>query len=208
MLIATYMFFCVVNNGTVSVIKLIVGFTPAICFTAMGYFMRLVFKETSKKILQHPLFKEDETRMPTTESLLWSTQIMSKAQKQQIHRQVKEDFGISLLTESEERKNGREARLTIVDAIGKIRNTTRGNTILLKANYEYGFWRNLIGGFAWALLFVIILFVSNAYITHISCWWFIGAIVLIISFAAFDYLVCFGSSARYYAKQLFAAYLP
>ncbi|MCI1740892.1 MAG: hypothetical protein LKI18_00505 [Prevotella sp.] len=206
-IIATMMLYCSIDIHDIGVIEYILGFIPVALFASIGFFMRSIFKETAKKILQYPLFKEDETRMPTTEFLLWHTSKMSKSQKRQIHQQVKDDFGITLLSEAKESQDEIEARLTIVDAVGKIRNVTRGNPILLKANYEYGFWRNLIGGLAWALAFVICMWIINVFTMSVSQWWFAAASVLILFIAAFDYYVCFGSCARYYAKQLFAAYI-
>jgi len=208
MIIAVMMLCCSVNIHVIGVIEYVLGFIPVVLFASIGFLMRSIFKEPAKKILQYPLFKEDETRMPTTEFLLWHTSKMSKSQKRQIHQQVKNDFGITLLSEAKESQNEIEARLTIVDAVGKIRNVTRGNPILLKANYEYGFWRNLIGGLAWALAFVMSMWIINFFTVSVSQSWFVVAASLILLVALFDYFVCFGSCARYYAKQLFAAYVP
>lgn len=208
MIIALMMMYCSIDIDDIRIIEYVLGLIPVALFASIGFFMRSIFKETAKKILQYPLFKEDETRMPTTDFLLWHSSKMSKSQKSQIHQQVKADFGITLLSETKESQDEIEARLTIVDAVGKIRNATRGNPILLKANYEYGFWRNLIGGLAWALIFVMCMWIINFFTVSVNQWWFVVAASLILLIALFDYFVCFGSCARYYAKQLFAAYVP
>lgn len=86
------------------------------------------------------MFKEDETEMPTTKLLLWtSDKRKSEVEIRQIARKIFEDFGIKLLTKEEEIANLPEAKRTIVDAVGKIREVTRkmriysntiGNTVL------------------------------------------------------------------------------
>lgn len=43
----------------------------AIIYVAIGFYIRELFRSTSKILFQFPLFKEDETKMPTTEFLLW-----------------------------------------------------------------------------------------------------------------------------------------
>ena len=55
----------------------------AIIYAAIGFYIREVFRSTSKFLFQFPLFKEDETKMPTTEFLLWRNKIclMSKLQR-------------------------------------------------------------------------------------------------------------------------------
>ena len=50
-----------------NIIESLAYFLPiAIIYGAIGYFARSLFRDASKMIFQFPMFKEDETDMPTT----------------------------------------------------------------------------------------------------------------------------------------------
>ena len=64
-------------------------------------------------MFQFRLFKEDETEMPTTKLLLWSSDVRkSEADIKRIAEKIKTDFGIQLLSKDEEIANLSEAKRT------------------------------------------------------------------------------------------------
>lgn len=180
---------------------------PASLITAsIGFGIKNVARSTSKMIFQFPLFKEDETKMPTTDFLLWSDKMISKQRKTQIRLKIKQDLGISLFDEEKERKNPVEARKLIVDAVKQIREKTRDNDILFNYNCNYGFVRNFLGANLWALIITLGIIALNCYKPHLSNFVLIGSISVIIieSVIAFAFLK---QNGREYGRQLFTAYM-
>jgi hypothetical protein len=113
-------------------------------------------------LFQFRLFKEDETEMPTTKLLLWSSaERKSEADIKQIAAKVEADFGIRLLSKDEEIANPSEAKRAIVDAVGKIREVTRKNENLQQYNRKYGFCRNYLGACVYAIGAIIFALVVN-----------------------------------------------
>lgn len=138
-------------------------------FAAIGYYLREVFRMTSKLLFQAWLFKEDATKMPTTELLLWKNKRLSKTILANVRKKVKKDFGFDMMTAEQEATDEREARLNIVNAVGLIKKRTKVEPILLQANYRYGFWRNLLGGLVWALVVVVAFAIYNCFMSTVSC---------------------------------------
>ena len=68
---------------------------PVVVFLALGYFLRERVRATSKLLFQFPLFKEDETHMPTTDFLMWSSDY-SDEMKRAIRNKVKKDFNYTI----------------------------------------------------------------------------------------------------------------
>ena len=59
-----------------SIIVKIGLFIPvALIYGALAYWIRQLFIDASKRLFQFRLFKEDETEMPTTKLLLWSSDV-------------------------------------------------------------------------------------------------------------------------------------
>lgn len=139
------------------------AFIPvALIYGAIGYFARQLFRDASKKIFQYPLFKEDETEMPTTQLLLrTSTKRLSTNAIDSIATKIYNDFGIKLLSKEEEEDDTTEAKKTIVDAVGKIREATRNNPNLLNYNIDFGFCRNYLGATVYALAIIFIILSIN-----------------------------------------------
>lgn len=136
-----------------SIIAKIGLFIPvALIYGALAYWVRQLFIDASKQLFQFRLFKEDETEMPTTKLLLWSSaERKSEADIKQIAAKVEADFGIRLLSKDEEIANPSEAKRAIVDAVGKIREVTRKNENLQQYNRKYGFCRNYLGACVYAI---------------------------------------------------------
>ncbi len=213
MLIPFILFIIIGNNLLSSYDKLehiwniLISIIPASLVTAaLGYGVKNLVRSTSKALFQFPLFKEDETKMPTTEILLHAGDMFSQQNKQLIRNKIKQDLGLELMDEEQERLNEREARLIIVDAVKRIRERTRGNQILFNYLCNYGFVRNFMGANVWTLLIVFILMLINFFIPIINNGITIAAAILItISFPVAFYLLKL--NGREYARQLYTAYL-
>ena len=81
------------------IIESLAYFVPiAIIYGAVGFFARSLFRDASKMIFQFPMFKEDETDMPTTRLLLWNdSKALSKNEIEIIAKKVEDDFGIHII---------------------------------------------------------------------------------------------------------------
>lgn len=190
--------------------KAITSFIPsALIIATIGYLLEELFNSTSKIIFQFPLFSENETNMPTTKLLSWSSkERLSDDMIKQIAIRVRYDFGITLMSATEEKKksNAKEAKRRIVDAVGKIREETRENENLMRYNIQYGFCRNYLGGSVYALLFLVVAIIINcniAFMNNILLWMLLGIqIILVVLF--FFSLKHIGNS---YARALYNAYI-
>ncbi len=181
---------------------------PVVVFLALGYFLRERMRVISKLFFQFPLFKEDETQMPTTNLLLWSSEYPEEMKKA-IRKKVKQDFNYTMPTLKEEQEDEKAARMNIATIVGSMRNMAResGDVVYTQANYRYGFNRNLLGGLVLSFIITCLLMALNLLINSISFRWFIAALLLIILWALIEYNVFYKYSARNYARQLFETYL-
>lgn len=190
-----------------TITKIIGIFIPlAVVYSAIGFAAKELFRTTSKLCFQNVLYSEDETKMPTTEFLLWRTQFMPQSMKQQVRDKLLNEENYKMLTKEEELQDEREARLNIVGAVRIIRQRTWGHEVLTQYNYQYGYWRNLLGGLVWAILYVGAMFVLNFYCPHISNSWIYSGIAFnillgIVSFFALR------NNGKVYASHLFPIYL-
>ena len=119
--------------------------SSAVVYGAVGFFVRELFRNTSKLLFQFPLFKEDETKMPTTEFLMWKNGYISHSQKEQVNAKMLAQYNYVMFDEHQEEVDELEARRNIVGAVGIMREATRGDKILLQCNYRYGYQRNMLG---------------------------------------------------------------
>lgn len=76
--------------------------SSAVVYAALGFYIRELFRSTSKMIFQFPLFKEDETKMPTTELLLWKNKLLSRSQIEQVHHKLQAQYDYLMLDEQQE----------------------------------------------------------------------------------------------------------
>ena len=188
----------------VSIIGIFIS--SALLYAALGYALREMFRSISKWLFQFPLFKEDETEMPTTQILLWRIHEMSKEDHRNISDKISEKFGIHLYCEKDEGKNLKEAKRLIVDAVRNIRQATRKDPILLQYNYEFGFCRNYLGASVVAMLLLIIEGTLSIMLKLLPIWlivlmWFLQILLLTIAFISLKH------RGRAYARQLFTAFM-
>lgn len=181
---------------------------PVVVFLALGYFLRERVRATSKLLFQFPLFKEEETHMPTTDFLMWSSDY-SDEMKRAIRNKVKKDFNYTMPSKEDEQKDEKAARKNIAAIVGSMRNKAResGDAVYTQANYRYGYNRNLLGGLVWSFIITAVLMILNFLIKSICYKWFIGALALIVIWGLVEFFVFYKYSARNYARQLFDTYL-
>lgn len=114
---------------------------------AFEYYLASMSQTVSKIVFQYPLYGKKETRMPTTEYLLWKDKRLSeKSEKRVIHDRVKSEFGVKLYSKSKEREDEQGARKEIVVAVKHILDNYREDKITKSYNIKYGYSRNMLGG--------------------------------------------------------------
>lgn len=190
------------------IISAIACFVPiAIVYGAIGFFARSLFRDASKMLFQFPIFKEDETEMPSTRLLLRTDKkALSKSELDMIAQKVERDFNIRLFNLKETKKDENEAKKTIVSAVGKIREVTRQNPNLLQYNIDFGFCRNYLGGSVYSLLTLILLaFVS--YVASILNWKVILMALGVQVALSIVMYITLRFKGFTYARALFNAYL-
>ena len=197
-----------VRNLFNSIIAKIGLFIPVTLFYgALAYWVRQLFIDASKRLFQFRLFKEDETEMPTTKLLLWSSDVRkSEADIKRIAEKVKIDFGIQLLSKDEEIANLSEAKRTIVDAVGKMREVTRNNENLQQYNRKYGFCRNYLGACVYATGAIILALTANFILDMPYARILLVALAAQILLGIIDY-ASYKSKAYDYARAMYNAYI-
>lgn len=195
-------------NSYIEVVMMYLGYIgiSAIVFSAVAYLLRELVRNTSKIIFQFPLFKENETNMPTTKMLLWSENLISDEYHKQITSKVKTDFQIQLLSKAKEKENLPLSKLIIANAVQQMRDVTRDNTILLQYNYEYGFCRNYLGASVLSIVYMSILWILNIWCEFLP-WWAFALCIGIQLIAACIAFVILKHVANAYARQLYSAYM-
>lgn len=178
----------------------------AVIYAAIGFYIRELFRYVSKRVFQFKLFQKDETRMPTTQLLLWRDVQLPKEMKRLVRERVFQDNGYKMFTEREEEDKEYEARLNIVGAVGLIRQSLRQNPILEQSNYRYGFQRNLLGGLVCVAILIIAVQVLALIVgIGVSVELIVGLLfVLLQGVLAFFQLK---EAAIEYAKTLFEVYV-
>lgn len=180
--------------------------SSAVVYAALGFYIRELFRSTSKMIFQFPMFKEDETRMPTTELLLWKNKLLSRSQIEQVHHKLQAQYGYLMLDEQQEYADELEARRNIVGAVGIMKEATRGNKMLLQCNYRYGYQRNLLGGLVWSFMIVLLLLIASYVynLKYMAGCWLALILVLIQGVVAFFFMKY---AARNYARTLIITFI-
>lgn len=187
--------------------NIVISIIPATLITgALMYGVKSLSRSTSKALFQFPIFKEDESKMPTTEMMLWKNKSISKQNKKLVHEKIQTDLGLILMTNIQEELEEEEARLLIADAVKRIREKTRENIILFNYNCNYGFIRNFMGANVWALVILSCIGILNCFNPLIDYKLLLGAIIiLLVSYPIAFFLL--KQNGREYARQLFTAYL-
>ena len=177
------------------------GLSAALLFLSIQL-NRLVAKEIFQK-----LYFKDELQMPTTIHLLWKDSFFDDTIKEKIRLKIHQLFGILLMNPPDESSNEEKSKKQIVTAVSQIRNSLRGNKLLFQHNIEYGFFRNLIGGSAIAILFSVALIVLG-YFQKEKPTIITGTVLLIIYLLPiFFSLTLIRRFGNYYSKILYEQFL-
>ncbi len=113
----------------------------------------LYFVSQINRLFSKTFFEKKEIYMPTTDFLLISNSEYSNEYKVKIYEKLEKDFGLKLPIEKEQKKNEIYSRKRISEIMSLARKKVGSGKLLLQHNIEYGFWRNLIGGTIFAVLF-------------------------------------------------------
>ncbi len=105
----------------------------------------------AKHWIEESIFGKGGKYFPTTDMLLFSDQTLSRNSKMLIRERVLHDFKFKLMDDKQEYSDKDEARRLSREAIGFIRGFVGKGRITHQYNIRYGFMRNLIGGFLWAI---------------------------------------------------------
>lgn len=160
----------------------------------------------AKELFQRFYF-DDEMNMPTTNHLLWKDPIFNEEIKLQIRSKILSKYGIYLMGKSDEMTNEYASRKQIATAVSQIRNSLRGNKLLLQHNIEYGFFRNLIGGCVVAIIASIGILILGQ-IEKIDQLKILGVISLsLYIFPIFFSSLILKRYGNYYSKILFEQFL-
>ena len=86
--------------------EFVILFIPsALIFSSIGYLARDFFRSISKILFQYPLFKEDETCMPTTDLLIYKKSSYSSTYIDKIMDHIEKDLGLKLKRKEEQSMN-------------------------------------------------------------------------------------------------------
>jgi hypothetical protein len=158
-----------------------------------------------KEIFENIYFK-NELNMPSTLTLLPTTNTISSELFDKISLKTAADFNLYLPTRQESIDNELNSKKRIVEIVAQMRLKVKNGQLLLQHNIEYGFVRNLIGG---APLALIISIYSAIFYYHISNAAYCFALILstlwlcLIVFSKF----IIDRYGKLYAKRLIQEYL-
>lgn len=196
-----------VSDSNITIVRYAIPFIPiALVYAALGYFLRNLFCDISKLVIERMCYGQDKHRMPTTEMLLWKDGTFDDSYKQLMRTKILRDFGLKLPSKKSEHDDINNARRSITGAMGPVRQMCRHDDILLKYNIRYGFWRNFSGGNLVAFMLVLVLMLVNvkAQLLPTEYFWLAFATIIILTIMA---IMLMKMQARDYAQQLFSTYL-
>lgn len=179
---------------------------PALIFSAFGYFMRNLFRSTSKLIFQIPFFKEDESYMPTTNYLLWDNEFFSKEKKKRIYSKILNKYGVNIPIGHVKKKDDPAVRKKIAEAVRLIRVDFRkkGNndSIVLDYNIQFGMYRNFLGGSIYSCLLIAGTILMNAFYSFTNEWISSILVIVVQVFLIAASIIALKIAASDYAKYL------
>jgi hypothetical protein len=171
------------------------------------YFVTSTARLIGKGIFEHLFFK-DSLYLPTTSFLLYSDKTLSISNKKAIRAKIEAEFPIRLFSENKEAADELEARRTINDAVGHIRQKLKGGHMILKRNIQYGFWRNLIGGSVIAFANSLVnIFIFKYFEPQSAAFWLSSTLAFIYASLLLSSKWAIGRLGRIYAKTLYEEYV-
>ena len=131
-------------------------FTGVAINTVVMFLLVMLNRYLSKAIFQNIIYQDDKN-MPTTDFLMPNHKSLDKASRTRYYTYILQDYGIDMQKSLKCLRTDDEKRIMIARVVGQIRETLRGNRMILQHNIEYGFFRNLLGGCTHATLISIVL---------------------------------------------------
>jgi hypothetical protein len=143
-------------------------FGKGILAAAIVYALVALNRFIAVELFEYAISK-DTLHFPTTQLLMPNSAGLSSTMREAIAQKVQNQFSMPLPT-SVSTTDENITRRQIADIVGRIRERTRSHKLLLQHNIEYGFVRNLIGGYLIAALSTrpIDMNMTIAVIRHIS----------------------------------------
>jgi len=183
-----------------------IKFFGAISITVIFlYFYAQLIRITSK-YFENKYFIKNKG-FPTTYLMTYENDAYSEVYKDQYREFVRKNFNLELLSKNEEKSNIIEARKRLNETTKLIILKIRDGVLVKKHNIWYGFFRNLIGGSIYSIIFCLLnVFVSHFLLKNLTLTIF--SIVLLTM-----YLVVFlfrntilKQNAEAYAKQIISEF--
>lgn len=170
------------------------------------YLFSQVIRVSSKRF-EESLFTNADG-FPTTYLLTYENDTFSSSYKDKFRENIKRDFKLDLLNKDEELLDLKEANRRITESIALVRLKIGNGKLVLQHNIWYGFFRNLIGGSIYAILFSIIgcilsiTIIPNIILLNCSL-----TLLLLYSIIIFFRKAILIQNAEAYAKQLISEYM-
>ncbi len=179
------------------------GITLAIVFL---YFFSELIRTTSKFIERR--YFVNRMGFPTTYLMMYEDKTFSRIYKDTYRQKAKALFGMDLPSLAEERDNPTEARKRLQEIAKLVILRIGSGRLVMKHNIWYGFFRNLIGGSLYSVVFCILNICIGAVILENTTFW-TSSLILLIGYASLLVLRkhILIQHAEAYAKQLFAEFM-
>ena len=172
---------------------------------ALTYFVMNFAVRLPAKMFEEWLFSNG-LKMPTTQLLMYSNDEYQDKFKDEIRNKIFQDFNIKIPSKKSEIEDEKLSRRCIKDVIKLIIGKVKDGHLLLKHNYEYGFFRNLwassLLGLVGSLILIFISIVNNL---NILMWSSIGLFVAYCLYMLFGHLII-KYTGKLYAKKLIEEY--
>lgn len=117
--------------------------------TVLGIAVVYIQTWFSKSFVEESVFGKGGINFPTTNILLFSKGLYSKARKIELRALIKEKFNVVLPNEKKELENTEEAQMQCREIVSQIRKKVANQGMVRSYNIRYGLLRNFIGGIVW-----------------------------------------------------------
>ena len=166
------------------------------------YLSSILVRAFGKDLIEKFYFIKNN-KLPTTQILNGEKELMSKEELNNLRKRIKVDFNLNLTSNCFKK----EKALRIKGAVKQILyRVGHENKILNQYNMEYGFFRNLAGGFIiyFPITFLLLLFSysNNLPLFYLS----IGMLIIELIYIGFSWYILDNYGTKY-AEQLFSLYL-
>ena len=184
-----------------------IRFLGSITFAVVFLYFYAQLIRTTGKALEKRYFLCSRG-FPTAYLMLYEDESYSTAYKDRYRRQIHADFGLALPTEAEERSDPENSRKRLGEITKHVILKVGDGTLVKKHNTWYGFWRNLIGGTIFAVVFCFgNVVLGTWYFEEPTLWIFGGTLFVPYGIVLGFHKPILFQHAEAYARQLIAEYL-